>query len=230
MSRETADAPLMPEVIAFDVIGTLFPLTSLEPLMVAAGGDASMVGLWFSRLLGDGFALTAAREYQPFRDVAKSSLRELLPKSKAAARDKVLAGLTKLDVFPDAAPAMGRVVMNARVIVISNASTDITRKLLVHGRLDAFVEDIVSAEDVQEWKPASDPYAFAADKQGVPLERLAIVSAHPWDILGGRKSGLTTGWCNRTGQRFPAPFGEPDVTGKNLLEVVERLLILRGAI
>ena len=230
MSRETADAPLMPEVIAFDVIGTLFPLTSLEPLMVAAGGDASMVEVWFSRLLADGFALTAAREYQPFRDVAKASLRDLLPKSKAAARDKVIAGLTKLEVFPDAAPAMGRVVMNARVIAIRNASTDITKKLLVHGRLDAFVEEIISAEDVQEWKPASDPYAFAADRQGVPLERLAIVSAHPWDILGGHKAGLTTGWCNRTRSKFPAPFGEPDVPGKNLLDGVERLLILRGAI
>jgi len=218
----------MPEVIAFDVIGTLFPLTSLEPLMVAAGGDASTVGLWFSRLMADGCALTAARDYQPFRDVAKSALRDVLPTSKAAARDKVLAGLAKLEVFPDAAPAMGRVVMNARVVAISNASVDATRKLLARGRLDAFVEEIISAEDVREWKPGSDPYALAAAKQDIPLERLAVVSAHPWDILGARNAGLVTGWCNRTGDRFPAPFGEPDVTGKNLLDVVERLLTLRG--
>jgi len=219
---------MMPEVIAFDVVGTLFSLASLEPLMVAAGGDASLVGVWFSRLLSDGFALTAAREYQPFREVAKASLHSLLPKSKAATRDKVVAGLTKLTVFEDAAPAMGRVVMNARVIVISNASKDTTKKLLAHGRLDAFVEDIISAEDTDKWKPASDPYAFAAATQGVPLERMAIVSAHPWDILGGHKSGLVTGWSNRTGEKFPATFGKPDVTGKNLLDVVERLLVLRG--
>jgi 2-haloacid dehalogenase len=218
----------MPEVIAFDVIGTLFSLASLEPLIVAAGGEASLARQWFDRLLADGLALTAAREYKPFRDVAKASLHSLLPKSKAAARDKVLAGLTKLEVYPDAAPAMGRVIMNARVIVISNASTDTTRKLLAHGRLDAFVEEIISAEDVEEWKPASDPYAFAAAKQDVPLDRLAIVSAHPWDILGGHKSGLVTGWSNRTGAKFPSTFGSPDVTGKNLLDVVERLLVLRG--
>jgi 2-haloacid dehalogenase len=151
VSAESADAALMPEVIAFDVIGTLFPLTSLEPLMVAAGGDPSMVGLWFSRLMADGCALTAARDYQPFRDVAKSSLRDVLPKAKAAARDKVLAGLAKLEVFPDAAPAMGRVVMSARVVVISNASTALTKKLLVRGRLDAFVEEIISAEEAEEW-------------------------------------------------------------------------------
>ncbi len=222
------DEPMAPEVIAFDVIGTLFSLAPLEPLAVAAGGDASTVGRWFTQLVADGSSLTAAREYQPFRDVAKASLRQVLPGSKAAARDKIIAGLAKLDVYPDAAPAMGRVVMAGRVVVISNASADSTRKLLARGGLDAFVDSVVSAEDVKEWKPGSDPYAFAAATQDVSLEQMAIVSAHPWDIVGGRRSGLLTGWCNRDGATFPAPFGQPDITGKNLLEIVERLLTLRG--
>ncbi len=228
MTPNPAGGPVAPEVIAFDVLGTLFSLASLEPLAIAAGGDESTVATWFSRLVGDGCALTAAREYQPFRDVARASLREELPGSKAAARDKVLAGLAKLEPFPDSAPAMGRVVMNARVVVISNASADSTRKLLARGRLDAFVDSVVSAEDVGEWKPGSDPYAYAAATQDVPLDRMAVVSAHPWDVLGARNSGLVTGWCNRAKATFPAPFGRPDVTGVNLLEVVERLLVLRG--
>lgn len=222
------DEPMAPEVFAFDSIGTLFSLAALEPLAIAAGGDASTPAKWFSRVVADGALLTAAREYQPFRDVAKASLREVLPGSKAAARDKVLAGLAKLEPFPDSAPAMGRVIMSARVVVISNASSDSTKKLLERGGLAAFVDSVVSAEDVKEWKPASDPYAFAAATQDVPLERMAIISAHSWDILGGRKSGLVTGWCNRNGTPFPAPFGKPDITGKNLLDVVERLLVLRG--
>jgi len=228
ISEEALGGPVAPEVIAFDVFGTLFSLAALEPLAVAAGGDASTVGRWFTQLVADGSSLTAAREYQPFREVAKASLRQVLPGSKAAARDKVIAGLAKLDVYPDAAPAMGRVVMAGRVVVLSNASADSTRKLLARGGLDAFVDSVVSAEDVKEWKPASDPYAFAAATQDVSLERVALVSAHPWDILGGRKSGLVAGWCNRNGATFPAPFGKPDVTGKTLLDVVETLLALPG--
>lgn len=224
---QPASLPVPPEVIAFDAIGTVFSLTSLEPLFEAAGGDASTVEQWFSLLLADGFALTAAREYQPFRDVAKAALRAVLPGSKAAARDRVLAGLARLEAHPDAAPAMGRTVMNARAVVISNAAAATTRKLVVGARLDAFVETVVTAEDVKEWRPAADPYAFAAAVQEVPLERMAMVSAHPWDILGARNAGLRTGWCNRTGTTFPAPFGRPDVTGANLLEVVEALFALR---
>ncbi len=221
-------SPSPPEVVAFDVIGTLFSLASLGPLFDAAGAPPSTADVWFSRLVGDGCALTAARDYQPFRDVARASLRDVLPGTKAAARDKVLAGLAKLDAFPDSAPAMGRVVMNARVVVISNASADSTRKLLARGGLDAFVDAVISAEDVKKWKPASDPYAFAAATQDVPLERMAMVTAHPWDVVGGRGSGLVTGWCNRSAATFPAPFGSPDVTGRNLLEVVERLFALTG--
>jgi 2-haloacid dehalogenase len=228
VTPRSADAPIPPEVIAFDVVGTLFSLSSLEPLVVAAGGDASTLDRWWSQLVADGCALTAARAYEPFRDVAKASLRTVLPRSKAAARDKVVNGLNKLDVHPDSGPAMGRTIMNARVAVISNTSADTTRKLLAKGGLDAFVETTVTAEDVQEWKPASDPYALAADQQSVPLQRMAMVSAHPWDILGAKQAGLFTGWCNRTGATFPATFGKPDVTGVNLVEVVEKLFALRG--
>ena len=228
MPEDPPPAPVAPEVVAFDVLGTLFSLAALEPLVAAAGGDGSTLDRWFTQLVADGCALTAAKDYQPFRDVAKASLRTVLPASKAAARDKVLAGLAKLDVQPDAAPAMGRVVMEARVVVISNASADSTKKLLARGGLDAFVDSVVSAEDVKQWKPGSDPYAFAAATQDVSLERMAIVSAHPWDILGGRRSGLVTAWCNPAGATFPATFGKPDVTGKNLLDVVERLLALHG--
>jgi len=219
--------PIPPEVIAFDLLGTLFSLASLEPLFVAAGGDAASAQRWFSQLQANGFALTAAREYKPFRDVAKASLIQVLPKAKAAARDRVLAGLSKLDVHVDAGPAMGRVVMNGRVAVISNASADVTRKLLARGGLDTFAETVVTPEKVDQWKPGLDPYAFAAAVQETPLEKVALVTVHPWDVLGARNAGLVTGWCNRQGDTFPAPFGKPTVTGKTLVDVVEALFALR---
>ena len=229
--RAKADPPATPgppEVIAFDVLETLFSMDSLQPVLVAAGGDASTLPTWFAHLLADGFALTAAREYRPFRDVAKDSLRAVLPKIKATAADKVLAAMAKLDVLPDAGPAMGRAVQQTRVVVVANTSADMTRKLLAKGGLDAFVETTVTPEDVKQWKPGSDPYSYAAAIQSVPAEGMAMVTAHPWDVLGARKAGLTTGWCNRQGRAFPSTFGAPVVTGATLLDVVEGLLALGG--
>ncbi|MDQ6727797.1 MAG: haloacid dehalogenase type II [Actinomycetota bacterium] len=228
VTSEPPSPPAPPDIIAFDVVGTLFSLESLGPLVAAAGGDASTVGLWFSHLLADGFALTAAHDYQPFREVARASLATVLPHATAAARDQVLAGLATLDPHPDSGPALGRAVLDARVVVITNSSTESTRKLLARGGLDAFVETIVSAEDVKRWKPASDPYAYAAATLDVPLARLGLVSVHPWDVMGARRSGLVTGWCNRRKATFPHTFGAADVTGATLLDVVENLFGLTG--
>jgi 2-haloacid dehalogenase len=122
---------------------------------------------------------------------------------------------------------MGRVIMNGRVAVLSNASADVTRKLLARGGLDTFAETVVTPENVKQWKPGAEPYAFAAAVQDTPLQQVALVTVHPWDVLGGHNAGLVTGWCNREGEAFPTPFGKPTVTGKTLVDVVEALFALR---
>jgi 2-haloacid dehalogenase len=160
--------------------------------------------------------------------VAVAALRAVLPRAKPAARNSVVAGLGELDVLPDSAPAMGRAVMDARLAVVSNASADAIRALLAKGGLDAFVDTVVSADDVKAWKPRADPYRQATSALGVSPDRLALVSVHHWDILGAHDAGLVTGWCNRDKSTFPSTFGRPDVTGATLLDVVEALLGLEG--
>jgi len=217
-----------PDVIAFDVVETLFSLSSLEPLLIAAGGEPSTLDRWFRQLLGDGFALTAAGDYRSFSDVARAGLRAVLPQAHDHDIDVVLAGLTELEAHPDSAPAMGRSVEGARVIVITNGSARSTQKLLARGGLDAFVDTVVSVTDVKAWKPAAAPYLHAASVLGVPPELLALATVHPWDVHGAHLAGLTTGWCNRDGHRFPATFHGADVEGPELLGVVERLFGLGG--
>ncbi len=217
-----------PDVIAFDVVETLFSLNSLEPLLTAAGGEPSTLDRWFRQLLGDGFALTAAGDYRSFSDVARAGLLTVLPHAHDRDVDVVMAGLTELEAHPDSAPAMGRSVEGARVIVITNGSARSTQKLLGRGGLDAFVDTVVSVTDAKAWKPAAAPYLQAASALGVPPERLAMATVHPWDVHGAHQAGLTTGWCNREGQRFPATFHGADVEGPELLSVVEGLFGLGG--
>jgi len=218
-----------PDVIAFDVIGTLFSLASLEPLLAAAGGAPSTLELWFDRLLGEGFALTAAGDYRSFSDVARASLRTVLPDVHSRDLEAVLAGLTDLDAHPDSAPAMGRTVEGARVVVLTNGSARSTSALLERGGLDAFVDTVVSVADAKAWKPAAAPYLHAASVIDVPPERVAMATVHPWDVHGARRAGLTTGWCNRDGRRYPATFHTADAQGPELLSVVEGLFGLGGS-
>jgi len=217
-----------PDVIAFDVVETLFSLASLEPAVTSAGGGPATLELWFRRLLGDGFALTAAGDYRSFADVAKASLRAVLPDAHDRDLEAVLGGLAELEAHPDSAPAMGRAVEGARVIVVTNGSARSTRTLLERGGLDAFVDTVVSVSDARAWKPAAAPYLHAATVVDVAPDRLAMATVHPWDVHGAHRAGLTTGWCNRDGRRYPATFHQADAQGPQLLSVVEGLLALGG--
>lgn len=216
-----------PDVVAFDAVETLFSLTSLEPRLVEAGGSAATLPLWFARLLAHGFAITAASDYRSYREIAKASLQAVLPDARDQVLDHVVAGLAQLDAHPDAAPAMGRCVEGARVIVLTNGSRRGTQKLLERGGLDAFSEAVVSAEDVGTWKPAPAAYLRAADTAGVQPEALGLVTVHSWDVHGAHRAGLTTGWCSRLEGRFGSVFDRPDVGGATLLDVVEGLFTLQ---
>jgi len=57
---------------------------------------------------------------------------------------------------------------------------------------------------------------------------LALVAVHGWDVHGAKSAGCSTGWCARLEGRLSTTFNVPDVSGDDLLTVVERLLALPG--
>ena len=52
--------PTRPQAVAFDVMGTLFPLDPLREPLVGLGLPPQALEIWFARTLRDGFALAAA--------------------------------------------------------------------------------------------------------------------------------------------------------------------------
>jgi 2-haloacid dehalogenase len=98
--------------------------------------------------------------------------------------------------------------------------------LLARNGLDTLVTRVISVDEVRTWKPAPAPYLHAAGVLGVEPHRLALVAAHAWDVHGARRAGLLGGWVSRLEGSFPATFDPPDVTGADLVEVVEHLLAL----
>ncbi len=54
------------------------------------------------------------------------------------------------------------------------------------------------------------------------------MAVHSWDVHGAARAGLTTGWCSRREGRPVAGLQPADVSGDDLVEVVEGLLALPG--
>lgn len=213
-----------PDVVAFDVVETLFSLAPVEDALRPLGVP---LPLFFTRLLRDGFALAAAGGHQPFREVAASALRGLAPGGEDAERQAVLDAFGHLPAHLDAAPAIERLVdAGVRVVTLTNGGAETTGRLLASAGLDRHVDRVISVDEAGRWKPAAQPYLHAASLLGRPPAEVALVAVHSWDIHGAKRAGLVTGWCSRTEGTFPAVFERPDVTGADLVDVAGGLLRL----
>lgn len=220
--------PQRPSVIAFDVLETLFPLGPLGDRLAQVGVRPDLLGLWFTRLLRDGFALTATGVYRPFADVAAAALHAVADVSLSdQAVQTVLAGFAELDPHPEVAEAMRRArEADVRVIALTNGAVATTSAMVDRAGVHAEVEQVVSIDAVRRWKPAPEVYRHAATACGVPAERMALVAAHGWDVHGAHRAGLTTGWVSRSERCWTEVFDSPDVTGPDLVAVVDGLLAL----
>jgi 2-haloacid dehalogenase len=220
-----------PAAFVFDVIETLFPLDPLQPRLTALGLAAGDLELWFTRILRDAFALDASGSFQPFRDVAAGSLQVLLAQRGRAPRldevEAVLGDFRTLESAPDAGPAL-QLVERAGIpaATLSNGGVDATRALLARAGLEDLVSRVLGVDEIRRYKPGPEIYRYAAAALRLPPERVALVAVHAWDCEGAKRVGFLTGWSSRLERRFHPAMAPPDVTGPDLVSVVEGLLSL----
>lgn len=218
-----------PEVVAFDVIETLFSLEPLRARLALTGLPAESLELWFASVLRDGLALSAAGAPRPFPEVAEATLRVLLA-ARGLARDDaaiahVLDGFSALTAFPDVRPALQALSdAGIRVVTLTNGSSANTEALLERAELRPLVERCLSVDSVGVWKPFPQPYLFAAKACQVDPPQMALVAVHAWDVQGASAAGLTAGWVSRREKLLHALAPPPAVVGADLIEVARGLI------
>ena len=222
--------PPRPRVVAFDVIGTLFPITALRPEIEALGLPAPAVRYWFAAGLRDSFALAATGGFKPLLAVLEQALEGVLAEHELTAtadhKAALLKGLECLPARPDAGLAF-RTLAEAGIVVmaLTNGSDASTRKLLSGSGLDGLVDHVVSVEAVELSKPRREAYAHAAQIARAGLDSMALVAAHSWDIQGAKAAGMTTAYLN-TERPFSKVMRAPDLQGGSLSELATTLAAL----
>jgi 2-haloacid dehalogenase len=214
-----------PLVVAFDVNETLFSLDAIRRRLAATGAPDGTLETWFGQVLSQGFALTAASSFVPFRDLGRAVLARILGDDAAAAH--VLEAFAELEPYPDVRPALKRLSdAGVPAVTLTNGHAETVRGLLHRAGLDHLVSRCFDVGEVGCWKPAALPYEHCAQRSEVVPERLGMVAAHSWDIHGARQAGLVTGYVSRL-EGSPVPHFLPaHVQGADLVEVVDRLLDL----
>jgi len=222
--------PQRPQALAFDVLDTLFDTAPLEPSLIAAGLPRGTHRLWLSRTLQAGFALAASGSFRTFDDVARAALAGIVAENGngigAEEIDRLAAQLRDLPAHRDVEPALTRArEAGIPALAVGTGDSDGTRELLGRAGVGVLLEGIVSIDDVQQWKPRPEVYWHVVRLLGVEAPRVTLVTSHSWDVHGAHRAGLSTAWVDRGESRNTA-FDPPDVSGKDLEEVCERLLAL----
>jgi 2-haloacid dehalogenase len=224
------DAPrARPTVVALDVNETLLDLAPVRAALVEAGQPGTVLSTVFARTLLTGIAAGAVDRWCRFRDAFDAALAQESDLG-ADGRARIADAFGELAPHPDVEPALRRLTgAGIRVVTLTHGSPGVAESGLERGGVTHLVERSLSSEAIQAWKPAREVYLWAAGVCDVVPERMALVAAHGWDVLGAQRAGLTGAWFPRSERSYPAVYEAPHVTAADLGGAVEALLALPPA-
>ena len=217
-------------VCVFDLEETLLDLRGLDHQLAWSFADAASVRRrWLAQIVQSACVGIITDRYVDFRHLTEAALEmvaatedvTLSPKE----RQDLLAQWRSLPPRADVRGALERLrEAGLRLAVLTNATGALAAAQLAHARLADLFEAVLSAEAVRRHKPAPEPYRMAAERLGVPVGYVRLISAHAWDIAGARHAGCATALVARPGLPFDPLVLRPEVVGEGLTDVAEQII------
>ncbi len=86
-------------------------------------------------------------------------------------------------------------------------------------KLDAFLDQTLSIDDVQVYKPDSRVYQMVPDHFNIQPEQVCFISSNAWDVAGASHFGFQVAHINRFSQPPEQLPGQPKAIMKSLAEL-----------
>jgi 2-haloacid dehalogenase len=209
-----------PAGIAFDAFGTLFDLEALAPLL---GG---LFEGFTRRLVPWTWLLTAVGTYRPLPEVAELAVRAAAAEARAELDDErteaAVAELQRLPLKDDVAQGLAA-LEGHRLAVLSNGTSAGMEALLENAGVRSCFEHVLTADQVQRYKPSHELYSLAPRAFGAEHAQVLLVSGNDWDVASAKLAGLRTAWLARGRTLAPVLGVEPDIVVETLPELADRL-------
>ena len=192
-----------PNAVTFDSYSTLVDVDSVERALADRVDDPEPVSrLWRARSLEYTLVANHLDAYQPFYEMNRDALTYALAAHDADVsdeeREEILSTYHELDVFGDVRRSIERLHDGGYpCYVVSNGNPGMLQSMVEHADIGDLLDGVVSADEVQQFKPAAELYRYAAEQVGEPVEGLAHVSALWLDVQGAQHAGMDGVWLNR---------------------------------
>lgn len=224
----------MASVIAFDVNETLLDMSALDRGFEQAFGDRRSRQQWFGMVLQLALTGGVTGEFVDFAGAQRAALQMLAAQRgrtlDAPGSASLLAGMNTLPAHAEVPEALERLRRSPlRLVALTQSDTGTADAQLRHANLRHVFDSVVGASDLGALKPAPVPYLAVAAALGVPAAEVRVVAAHDWDVSGALAAGCRAAFVARSGA-VPSPIGaQPDIAGRDLVEVAGRILEVDAA-
>lgn len=222
----------MRPTLALDIYGTLIdPLAVKTALVAHIGNDAgAFAETWRAKQLEYSFRRGLMGVYRDFSHVTRAALDFACETYGAELpgheRNALMTHYRALDAFPDVAPALALLQQEGAALhAFSNGVADDIVALLDHAGLDDRISSIVSADEVQTFKPDPRFYAHFLERTGATAATTWLVSSNPFDVIGAAACGWRTVWVKRDPKAVFDPWDHvPTAIVSDLTELPARLV------
>ncbi|WP_137790064.1 haloacid dehalogenase type II [Bacillus sp. E(2018)] len=190
----------------YDAYGTLFDVHSVtEKAELHFKDHGKAISVEWRKKQVEYFMLhQLTGTYIPFSEITRNALLYTLKKFSLQCNEEALVSLMEayleLQVYEEVPETLHKIQQNNVKQVIFSNGTYKMLKPLVEKRELTDVIDLLSIEDVEQYKPAPAAYQYVQDALAVNREEILFMSSNFWDITGAATYGFKTAWINRGNQ------------------------------
>jgi 2-haloacid dehalogenase len=219
----------VPEVLAFDVNETLLDLSVLDELFAEVLGDAGLRPMWFQAMLQLAFVGGLTGRYVDFTTAQRAALRMLAARAGVDVDDeaveRIVGRMRSLPPHPEVPGALRRLrAATHRQVALTNSPLSVARAQIENAGLVDQFDDVLSADEVRQLKPAPRPYRLVAERMNVEIGEVMLVAAHSWDVAGALAAGARAAFIARPGMVLSPLGDQPELIAADLGAFAEMLL------
>lgn len=213
------------KAFVFDVYGTLFDVTAIkkecEELYPGYGEKISQT--WRSKQVEYFLLRQLMGNYQTLYAITHQALTYALKENELETSEEndqqLLEAYLRLPLYEEVMEVLAQ-LKDKNLVVFSNGSHDMLDPLINHAGLTDVFDQILSIDEVKQFKPAPPSYQYALDKLQVESSEVLFMSSNGWDVSGAKNFGFQTAWINRK----KLPVEELDLEPDYIFEDLKGLL------
>jgi 2-haloacid dehalogenase len=208
---------IRPKALVFDMQGTVLnfygpmmhELAQIPSIASHLQQWSTFAGRWSASAHDAIVEIAAGRmPWQPNSDIYATALTPLLPRYPGGEtlsdddKRRLLGVWARMKPWNDSVPGLAALRTDFVIATLTNASTASMVEIVKRNALP--FDAVLTGEMVHTFKPNPRVYQLGCDYLGFAPGEIMLVSAHKWDLMAAKHSGLLTAFVPRPYESGPA--------------------------